>query len=264
MAGEKPRLRKREVLLALCAGVLGAGGAALWLDDDEDDRNWDVQLDIVDSEDTEVTYDVRDFDQVSTVGPQDIVITYGEEFSVRAEGPMGALSQLEAVVSHDRLLIRPKDGDLDGSLGDLGTSTFYITMPALEWLSTEGSGEVEVDRIAGESFVGIIGGASEIQIDDIEVEDLEFRITGAGEVEMAGSANNTSIIISGAGEVHGEGLRSTDARVAISGLGEVDLTVEEEADVAVTGAGEVDIFGDATCSITQSGLASVNCESGGN
>lgn len=263
MAGEKPKLRKREIIFALAMGGLAAGGIAIAVDDDDDDqrdRDRRGQIENSSNEINEVTYDVSDFDQVSTFGPQDIVITYGEEFSVRAEGPALALDQLEAVISDERLLVRPKNGDFRGDWDNFGGTTFYITMPVLERLWTQGSGDVEVDRIAAEKFEGVIGGAGEISIDSLEVEDAEFRITGAGGVQVAGKATTADITISGAGDVDAEQLLTQRARINFAGIGEVELTVEEDADISITGLGDVEIYGPATCSVTQTGFGTVNCE----
>ena len=67
----RPRLRKREIVFAVAAGAVAAGGAALLLSDDigpgpgtmpgfagPGDR----------------IYEVAEFDEISTTGPQDIVI----------------------------------------------------------------------------------------------------------------------------------------------------------------------------------------------
>ena len=64
-----------------------------------------------------MTYQVAEFDEIATTGPQDVVITIGETFSVRAEGSPEALAQLEAVVEGDTLAIRPKTGMVETEYG---------------------------------------------------------------------------------------------------------------------------------------------------
>lgn len=259
MAGEKPKLRKREIALALGAGALAAGAIAIATGDDDEEYTYVVGGD--ESEDiVEMTYDLSGFDAVSVNGVQDVQITYGEEFSVRGEGPESVMGQLEVVVEDGMLYIRQGDDGRSFSWDDANGPTFAITMPALSRLNAEGAGDIEVDRITGESFEAVLGGAGEISIDEMEVEKASFRITGAGELTVSGTAGEVDFGISGAGEVSAAGLRAQVADVTISGLGEVDLTVEQQADVQVSGAGEVDIFGPGSCTITDSGLASVSCE----
>ena len=262
MTGEKPKLRKREILLALGAGALAAGTIAIAVDDD--DESYDYVVGIESGEDMdeviEVSYAVSNFDQLSASGPFDIVITQGDEFAVRGEGPRWVLDQMEASVSHNRLIIEPISNDMSGAWDDSSNVTFHITMPALSWLSVSGAGDVAIDRITGESFESEINGAGELSIGSIDVEDVTFGISGAGSVEASGTADNTRIAITGAGGVDAEQLRSRTASITITGAGGVDLTVDDEADINVTGGAEVNVYGSASCTINQTGFVDVNCE----
>lgn len=258
MAGEKPRLRKREIIFALAMGGLAAGGIAIALEESDTDRGYDNR--IANSDPVEIDYELGDFTGVSSAGPQDVFITYGEDFAVRADGPANVLDRMEAVVEDNRLLIRPKNLDFDDDWDGLNGSTFYITMPTLDHLDTRGQGDIYVDRIVSESFEGIVSGAGEMTIDDMTVENASFLITGAGGIEVAGTAVQAELSIRGAGEIDAEGLHSQTADISVSGLGDVGLTVADEADINVTGAGEVDIYGSAVCSVTETGFADVTCE----
>lgn len=265
MPRELPRartgLRKREIALALAMGALGAGGAALVFDasNDADDHvreNSDDQL-------QETTYALTDFDEVSIVGPQDVDIVYGEAFAVTASGSNDALRRLEAVVENGGLVIRPREGGVLGDRGDIDDVTFTVTMPAVTRVDLTGSGEVRVDRIAGDNFKGVIGGSGTLVIGQIETNEASFSVAGSGDLDASGAVPNLSVNISGSGEVHASGLHASDATVAISGSGEVDLTVLQQANVSITGSGEVDIFGPGICSVTRMGGGEVRCEGGG-
>jgi hypothetical protein len=98
-------LRKREIVFALAAGVVAAGGAAALLDSGSSGGGLPNRT-IADSR--ERIYQVAGFDEIATVGPQDVVVTRGDTFSVRAEGSRRALDVLEPVVINGRLTIKPK------------------------------------------------------------------------------------------------------------------------------------------------------------
>lgn len=262
MPATKPKLRKREIALGLAAGALAAGGAALTLEA-MDSGQGTYEVASSDSESNEMTYAVASFDEISNVGPQDVVITYGEEFSVRAEGPAQALSLIQAKVDNGKLTIGPGSRFNWGSWERLQGAIFYITMPKLDSVALAGSGEMRIDQIRGESFSGTIAGAGGLKIGSIEVEDADFSINGAGDVSASGTADDTRIAISGAGDFDASGLKSKNASISIGGAGEVALSVEEDARISIFGAGDVDITGPGQCSVTRMGIGDVRCEGGG-
>ena len=248
---DRPRLRKREIVFAVAAGALAAGGAALMLDNDGGGPEF-REL----NEPTEMTYQLDGFERISTTGPQDLDIEIGETFSVRAEGAAG---QLEVVVEDGELIIRPRDGIGFGFPG-FDSTKIEVTMPRLTRVSLTGSGDINIDGVTGERFSGVIQGfAGSMLLDGLDVEEADFTINGPGEIVAAGTARATRMTINGPGEIQGGELRSRTAVIAVNGPGDVELAVEDEADVSVQGPGEVDIDGPARCSISTSGPGSVSC-----
>jgi hypothetical protein len=255
---ERPRLRKREIVFAVAAGVVAAGGAALMLDSDGGDSPM-----IIKGGPNELTYQVAPFDEISSTGPQDVVITVGEAASVRSEGSPEALSLLEAVVEDGQLIIRPKGRFGAFDWGRVSSATFYVTVPELKGVALAGSGDIRVDRVDGESFEGSIAGPGELSILAMEVDEADFTIGGSGNLVAAGTAGETRVSIGGSGEVRAGGLRSATASVSIGGSGDVALTVDDSADVSIAGSGDVDISGPGRCSVTQMGSGNVRCGGGG-
>ena len=252
------RLRKREIVFAISAGAVAAGGAALILADASGELMPAAQRA------APQTYELAPFQEISTVGPQDVVVTFGQTQSVRSEGSPEALGQLEVVVEDGELTIRPKNQRRFGfDWSSLSSATYYVTIPRLERVSLAGSGNIRVDRIEGDSFTGSIAGSGELAITDMEVDEADFRIGGSGSVTAAGIAREARISIGGSGQVEAGGLRSQTASVSIGGSGDVALTVEDEAQVSIAGSGDVDISGPARCSISQMGSGNVNCGDGG-
>ena len=253
----KPKLRKREIAFAIGMGLVAAGGVAIVLEESRDEpvRQHRALAD-------RATYAVAPFEEISTVGPQDVVITRGEAHAVRAEGSPDALAQLEAVVQDGELIIRPKDQFGPGfDWSDFEDVTFFVTAPQLERLSLAGSGDVRIDRVEGETFAGTIAGSGELEIGSLRVDEIDLTIAGSGNLVAAGIARETRVSIGGSGEVHASALQSRIASVSIAGSGDVDLTVAEEADVSIMGSGNVDIAGPARCSVSRMGSGEVRCDS---
>jgi hypothetical protein len=254
----RPRLRKREIVFAVAAGAVAAGGAALLLEAESESS---ARPAIGGAR--ELTYQVAEFEEISTSGPQDIVIALGETHSVRAEGSADALAQLEAVVEGGTLTIRPKRGFDWSDWRRLSSATFYVTVPRLESIAQAGSGSVRIDRVQGESFESSIAGSGELTVGLVEVDDAAFNIGGGGNITVSGRARQTRVAIGGSGDIEAAGLLSEKASVSIAGSGDVELTVTDNANVSILGSGSVDITGPGRCSVTRFGSGDVSCEGGG-
>lgn len=250
---ERPRLRKREILLAVGAGVLASGAAVAILESNDENSGPRQEL----SEPSERTYQLADFERIATTGSQDLEISFGETFSVQAEGEV---ARLHVAVENGELVVRPVDGrgwDWD----DFDSTRISVTLPRLTRVSLTGSGDVRIDGVKGDKFAGVIDGGfgGSLTVNGLEVDEAEFTINGLGEIAAAGTTRATRTTINGVGEVQGGELRSQTAVVAVNGRGEVELTVDQQADVSVRGPGEVEIRGPARCSIATSGPGSVSC-----
>jgi len=254
---QRTGLRVREIVFAVAMGGLAAGGAALILDESNDGG---APMIVVNTGPVSRTYELATFDQIATVGPQDIVITYGETQSVRAEGSGQALAELEVVVEDGELTIRPKDQSAFGFDWDrFRSTTFHITVPQLQRVSLAGSGDITVDRIEGDSFEGTIAGPGKLSIADLKVDEADFSIAGSGDLVVAGTAREADVRIGGSGKIQAGGLRSENASIAIGGSGDVALTVQDQARISIAGSGDVDISGPARCSLTRMGSGDVRC-----
>jgi hypothetical protein len=255
MTTTKPKLRKREIALALAAGVMASGAAAIILSESREDDGREVVRIATDRE-----LQLGEFSQLATVGPQDILVTAGNVFSVRLEGNPEAVAQLAVSVENGVLTVEPREGSSFDWSDDDGDVTVHVTAPTLESITLAGSGDVEVDRIAGKSFTGTIAGSGTLELGVVDVEEAKFSIGGSGDVSVAGNADRVTVEVGGSGAVDAEGLQSRTASVVIAGSGEASLIAREKADVAVMGSGDVHIAGPATCSVTKIGSGNVQCD----
>lgn len=261
---ERPRLRKREIVFAVAAGVVAAGGAALMLDGEGDGREFAQRPEQQIAGPNAMNYQLAGFDEITTSGPQDVVVTLGDKFEVRSEGSPEALALLQPAVIDGKLTIKPRDDFNWGrNWRRLEPATFYVTLPRLDGVAIAGSGEVSVLGLKGEKFDASIAGSGELSVQGLNVEEADFSINGSGTVSASGTTRQTRVNINGQGEVEAGGLLAQMASVAIGGSGEVAMTVQEEAKVSITGSGEVDISGPGRCSVTRYGSGEVRCDGGG-
>ena len=257
----KSRLRKREIAFAVAAGLVAATGAAVVLEGMHDD-NQQVAIATEDAGraiEANRAYQVEPFQDVAIIGPQDVVVTYGDAFSVRAEGPADTLTKLKVKSEGGKLTIGPGGNfnrfDWDSS----APVTFYLTLPHIEEIVQAGSGDVTIDKVEGSRFKGTIAGTGELQVGTMNVDRAVLTVAGSGTLSASGKARNTDVSIGGAGSVQARDLKSEDASIRIAGAGDVDMYVADEAKIAIFGSGDVDITGTTKCSVTKIGAGDVQC-----
>ncbi len=261
MANTPTGLRKREIGFALAMGVIAAGGIALLIDDDDPaDPGFIEQFEPGD--DVTLVYQLAGFDEIMSVGSHDVMVTQGDVFSVRAEGPANRIDDLEAVVEDGRLVIRPREGGSNIRLTGHDDITFHVSMPQITQITLAGSGDMTVGRVEGDSFTALLEGSGQIEINDVAVEQADLRVAGSGDLVISGTASDTRITVEGSGEVDADDLSSTTGTITITGSGDAALDVSDQAEVAITGSGDVDITGAGQCLVTTQGSGDVRCEGG--
>ena len=257
----RSRFRKREVVLALAAGAVAATGGAIALEVMRAE-NTEHTVAAAESGPGELTYDLADFQEINVMGPEDVVITLGDDFAVRSEGSAEALRLLRVTVEDGKLLIAPREGFDWDQWDRLEPATFFITLPRLDVLAMAGSGDVAIDRIRGESFSGTLAGSGTLAIDSLEVDDLDLSIAGSGDIVASGQVREITASIGGSGTIDGQALRSQTAAVRIGGSGDTALWVADRADISIMGSGDVDITGTDKCSVSKVGSGEVRCLAG--
>ena len=216
-------------------------------------------------------YAMTGFEQVSVVGPHHVVITVGQEFSVRAEGPQQTLDDTTVEIEDGKLEIHPvederweqrwrgRQGERDEYWEHYRPATFYITLPRITGAMLAGSGDMRVDRVDGQEFAGTVAGSGTLDVATLAVDNARFTIAGSGDLNARGSARHSRVTIAGSGNLRATDVSSDDARVTITGSGNVTLTVANTADITIMGGGDVDIAGRAACSVTRMGGGKVRC-----
>jgi hypothetical protein len=219
------------------------------------------------------TYDLAGFEEVSVVGPHQVIVSVGPAFSIRAEGPQQALDDTEVEVDDGRLEIHPVDdedywdrrcGERAGNRrwrcwDDYQSATFHVTLPRIAAASLVGGGDMRIDRVEGTDFSGAVAGSGDLDVATLRVDDAHFSIAGSGNLAARGSARRSRVSIAGSGTLRAREVTSEEASVSIAGSGDVALTVREDARVSIVGGGDVEIAGPARCAVSRFGGGRVRC-----
>lgn len=181
-----------------------------------------------------MTSETRDIDEATAVVLDtggDLVITEGDP-ALTIHAPEGVLERLTADVRDGVLELGSRGGPMMLS----GRISYELTLPKLESIEVNGSGDV--DAVAS-------GGGFRIEIN------------GSGDIEVTGTADTLDVSIDGSGDIEAGDLVARDATVSISGSGDVDLHVTGTLDVDISGSGTVTHRGGALVTSDISGSGSV-------
>jgi hypothetical protein len=83
-------------------------------------------------------------------------------------------------------------------------------------------------------------------------------LSGAGNVQADGVADNLSVHISGFGDFKGGDLHSQTAEVYVTGAGSATVWADKKLDASVSGAGSVNYYGNPSVLEQISGVGSVD------
>ena len=199
------------------------------------------------------------FDTVSLRGPDDVIVRVGGQPSVTATGDSGLLERLTVEVVGSELRIGREKTGLGWS-SSKGAATVTVTMPAIKGASVAGSGNMDIDAVAGPNFQGSVAGSGELKIATLKTETITLDIAGSGDAKIAGTTGRAKYSVAGSGDIEAAGLSARDADISVAGSGNVAAGVTGNATISLVGSGDADITGGAKCSISKIGSGEVKCK----
>ncbi len=206
---------------------------------------------------------LKGFSAIEVAGPDTVVVTQGD-FAVRVEGDPEVIERLEIGVSGGQLKIGRKrrmgmNWNSDGDHGQDRGATIRVSLPALAAVSLTGSGDVSVDKAAGDALDLSLTGSGDLSVAAIAVRRLKADITGSGGIKAGGSADTAKLSATGSGDFEGEGLKLGSAEVSVLGSGDIGFASDGAVDIDVMGSGDVTVKGRARCRKSVMGSGEVRC-----
>lgn len=206
-------------------------------------------------------FPVGDFQKLEVAGSYDVDVKTGSKASVNVRGPQNIV---------DRMLVEVKGDELH--IGSRSRSGFHfnwgshhdgvqvtVTVPMLTGAALAGSGDIRVDRVAGDKFAGSIAGSGDLQVAAIEVKALAVNVAGSGDVQIAGKAESAEYNIAGSGDLDASALEAKDLNVSIAGSGDVRGRAVGTAKISIMGSGDANITGGAKCDVSKMGSGDAHC-----
>lgn len=207
-------------------------------------------------------YPVGAFQQIEVAGPYDVQVHTGASPSVSGRGGQKLLEHTVVEVKGDKLVIRPERQRDWFNFGweHNGKASFAVTVPQLSGATIAGSGDLNVDRVQGSNFEGVVAGSGGLNVDALEVQQLKLSIAGSGSAKAGnGKAQTAKYDIAGSGDVDARNVQTSDVDASIAGSGSIRAHASGNAKVSILGSGDVDVAGGAKCSISKAGSGDVHC-----
>ena len=181
------------------------------------------------------TYEVSEFDEIdfSSVGQVNIIQDGSSGVSITGDDNIVELYEVE--VRGNRL-------DID--------SESYVNFSP--------SSELVIDIYLSDLTELSISGAGDILGENLQLEDLEIDLTGAGQIELSGSAETLDLNSSGAADIDVQNLEVERAAVNLTGVGNITLWVTDALNARISGAGNISYYGEPEVDSDISGVGRIN------
>lgn len=198
------------------------------------------------------------FTGVELEGPDNVVVTRGDSFSVVATGPQEELDKLRIEVENGVLVVGRQSEKM--SWGNHKGATVKVVLPRLDKAELTGSGDLSIDSASGDKVAVALAGSGNLGIASVTAKELNVALAGSGDLSIkGGKADKGEVALAGSGDIDVKGVTLTTADISIAGSGDVDATATATADVSVLGSGDVRLGGGAKCDSSELGSGTVSC-----
>lgn len=170
---------------------------------------------------------VPPFSAVDLAGANNVVVRVGGTRSVAVHADENLLRRVTTHVRSGTLVIDTTPGDLAAKR----PMYVAVTVPALDGISLEGTGNMMVSGLRSRR--------------------LTVALPGSGVIHATGSAARLDVRISGYGTAQLGRLTAHDVNAAVSGDGSITLTATHSLDAAVSGSGTI-VYGGNPAHVTTS------------
>ncbi len=172
-----------------------------------------------------------------------------------------------SIKSTNRDKLHPTKFTIKASSKDLqkislsGSMNFIVETPLKSdylAISVSGAGDVILDKRADiNSMVITISGAGDVKASNLYCKEFESKVSGAGDINLKGEAENARFSVSGAGDVSAYEFKAEDVSASVSGAGDVKVYANRTLDASVSGIGDISYKGNPEVKSKKSGMGSI-------
>lgn len=196
---------------------------------------------------------VDNFHALEVNVPGDVEVRIADEYKVEVTCESSVIAYLETVEDDGVLKIH-----FDRDVFDVDNLKVRVWAPSWDGFRINGSADVDVpDAIQGDQLNLGISGSGNLKVFNVDFNKIDTRVSGSGDVYLAGAADDLKCTVSGSGNVDALGCPVKTATVTVSGSGDVRVNVSENLNVTVSGSGDVEYEGNPQVTKQVSGSGNV-------
>jgi hypothetical protein len=139
-----------------------------------------------------------------------------------------------------RVRVRAGENVIDGVGTEVRDGTLRVTFDHSGWGGNDVVVDASVPRLEGIDA----DGSGDIEADGIDADALAVSSDGSADLVLTGTVDALDVEVRGSGNADLADLRARAARVQVRGSGDADVRAEERLDVDVDGSGSVRYHGD--------------------
>ena len=192
---------------------------------------------------------------VTLAGPDNLVVTTGDSFTIEVEGDEEVTDKLRFDRDGDNFAVYREGKNWSGD----NTATIRVTVPSLDTMNIAGSGTIEADRLSGDATVSI-GGSGKASAASVEAGRLDVNIGGSGSFTGSGTADSLDFNLGGSGEASMAEITVGSADINIAGSGKAIFASGGNVEANIFGSGTVTVTGGATCKANTVGSGKLICD----
>ncbi len=157
---------------------------------------------------------IGNFRQIEARGASEVIVRVGPAPSLRITADSNPIPLIGSEIRGSKLIL-----DARGSYRTRAKVRIVVTVPAIDAMALNGSGNGTVDGVASGR--------------------LALAIGGSGNLRATGRTRDLAIAIDGSGNVDARGLSSSSAAVVVSGSGNAEVSVNGPLSTVINGSGTV-------------------------
>ncbi len=177
---------------------------------------------------------IEAFTSINLSSSAKVILSQGNEQTVKVKAPQDVIDQLNTKISGNEW-----DIELNECIEYNSEILIYITLPVIEDLSIQGSGNIESEgELKTEDLEIDIQGSGSIKL-NVVAESIEVDIQGSGSVYLNGKSSDLEVDVQGSGDLKAAKLLTMEADVSIQGSGDAEVNVSKSLDASIQGSGDI-------------------------
>lgn len=188
----------------------------------------------------EVSREVPNFQDLTSLGSIDIEIQPGDSFGVKVVGDDNLIPYVVTDVTDNELKVSYKENTM------ISNSHVHVvvTAPFINNIKTTGSGDIRTKGTITNSKMMVLSSVGSGDV-GLSIDAPAVKVTGAGsgDFKLSGQTRDIDCTLSGSGDFDSKDLKSENAKIRINGSSDVKVFASVSLSATIAGSGNILYWG---------------------